>query len=159
MLFLPGVCKFAQGEAEALASKIGTAGAFGNNEAAELDDELEAVGASHGIPTDPGVAVFEMLGGPSPTEDGDKLVAAVFGVLLVNALPKNMSGRTTGFEVVFGVEHRSELADLQWLGRGTNVEGGIGLNPRCKGYRGSHDTPTMQNRGIMSSRKAAISER
>lgn len=28
---------------------------------------------------------------------------------------------------------RPELADLQWLGRGANVEGGIGSNPRAKG--------------------------
>ena len=72
VFFLPGVCKSAQGEAEALAGEVGAAGTFRNDEAAELHDELEAVSASHRIPTDPSVTVFEMLGGSSPAEDGDK---------------------------------------------------------------------------------------
>ena len=113
-----------------MAGEIGAAGPFGNDEAAELDDELEMVGAGHGIPTDPGVAVLKALGGSGPTEDGHELVAALFRVLLINALPENMSGRTTGFEVVFVIEDRSKLADFERLGGGANVEGGIGLLPR-----------------------------
>ena len=123
-------CSGGIGEAKASAGEIGTAGSFGNDEAAELDDELQTVGAGHGIPTDPGVAVLEALGGSGPTEDGHELVAALFRVLLVNALPENMSGRTTGFEVVFVIEDHSKLADFERLGGGANVEGGIGLLPR-----------------------------
>ena len=67
MFFLPGVGKSAQGEAEALAGEIGATGILGNDEAAELDDELEAVGAGDRVPADPGVAVLESLGGPGPT--------------------------------------------------------------------------------------------
>ena len=54
-------------------------------------------------------------------------------------------------------EDRPERADFKWLGRGANVEGGIGLNPRGEGDRGSHDSPTMQNRGDLFSEKAVIS--
>ena len=68
-----------------------------------------------------------------------------------------MSGRATGFEVVFLIKDRSKLADFEWLSGGANVEGRIRLNPRSEGYRGSHDSPTMQNRDIMSSQKAEIS--
>ena len=124
MPVVPCVGELAQREAEALAGEIGAAGLLGNDEAAELDDEFEAVGASDGIPADPGVAVFEMLGDPGPTEDGDKGVAAVFGVLLVNALPKDVPGGATGFGVVLVVEDRSELADFKWLGGGAKAEAG-----------------------------------
>ena len=50
------------------------------------------------------------------------MVAAVFRGLLVNALPENISGRTTGFEVVLVIEDRSELADFARSGGGANVE-------------------------------------
>ena len=101
-----------------MAGEIGAAGPFGNDEAAELNDELETLGAGHGIPTDSGVAVLEALGGSGPTEDGHELVAALFRVLSVTALPENMSGRTTGFEVVLVIDDRSELADFERLGGG-----------------------------------------
>ena len=76
------------------------------------------------------MAVLEALGGSGPTENGHELVAAVFRVLSVNALPENMSGRTIGFEVMLVIEDRSELADFERLGGGANVEGGIRVDPR-----------------------------
>ena len=76
------------------------------------------------------MAVLEALGGSGPTENGHELVAAVFRVLSVNALPENMSGRTIGFKVMLVIEDRSELADYERLGGGANVEGGIRVDPR-----------------------------
>jgi hypothetical protein len=81
VFFLPRVGKLTQGEAEALAGKIGTAGFLWNDEAAELDDEFEAVGAGDGIPADPSIAVLESLGGTGPTQDGDEVFAAIFRVV------------------------------------------------------------------------------
>jgi len=126
VFFLPGIGELPQGETEALAGEIGAAGGTGNDETTKrrcLDDELEAVGANDGIPTDPSIAVSEMLGGTGPTEDSDKLVAASFRVSLVNALPEDVSGRATGFKVVFGVKNRPKLADFQWLGGGADMKG------------------------------------
>jgi hypothetical protein len=100
-----------------LAGEIWAAGLLRNEEAAELDDELEAVGAGDRIPADSGVAVFE---------------------------------------VVFGIKNRMELADFNYLGGGANVEGGIGLNPKGEGHRGSHDTPIMQIQGDLFRQKAMI---
>ena len=94
-----------------MVGEIGAAGPFGNDEAAGLNDELQTVGAGHGIPTDPNVAVLDAFDGSGPTEDGHELVAAVFRLLSVNALPENMSCRTAGFEVVLVTEDRSELAE------------------------------------------------
>ena len=48
-------CPGGIGEAKASAGEIGAASPFGNDEAAELNDELETVGAGHGILTDRGV--------------------------------------------------------------------------------------------------------
>ena len=61
----------AQGEGEALAGEIGAAGAVDDVEAAELDDEFEAVGAGDGVPADVVVAFLEAFGGSAPAEDGD----------------------------------------------------------------------------------------
>ena len=102
-----------------MAGEIGAAGLLGNEEAAELDDELEAVGAGDRIPADSGVAVFE---------------------------------------VVFGIKNGAKLADFKCLGGGANVEGGIGLNPKGEGHRGSHDTPTMQIQSDLFRQKAVIHE-
>jgi len=89
----------------------------------DVSGGLETVGTGDGIPADPGVAVFEALGGTRPTEYGDQFFASVFQVMLVNALPEDMSGGSAGLEVVLGVQNRPQLADFQWFGRGANVEG------------------------------------
>jgi len=156
VLLFPLVLKSAQGQTETLAGEVGTAGPLWNKKAAELDNELEAVGAGHGIPANPGVAVLEALGSPCPRQHGHQFVAPVLKVLLVNALPEQMSGGTPGLEVVLFVENRSELADFERLGGGANVENGIHLNPSGEAYRGGHDMTTMQNRGAMSSQKVKI---
>ena len=117
---------------------------------------LRQLGARHGIPTDPGVAVFEALAGSGPTEDGDERVVACFPGRVGKPLPDDVSGGTVGFKVVLRVEDRPELADFKWLGRGANVEGGIGLHLRGEGDRGTYDSPTLQNRGDLSGEKAVI---
>ena len=111
MLFLPRVGKLAQGETEALAGEIGSPGFLRNDEAAELDDELEAIGAGDGIPTDPRIAVLESLGGTGPTQDGDKILATIFRVMFVNPLPQDMPGGAACFEVVLYIQDGAEL----WL--------------------------------------------
>jgi hypothetical protein len=69
-----------------------------------------------------------------------------------------MAGGPTGFEVVFGIKNRAELADFKWLGGGANVECGIGFNPKGEGHRGSHDMPTMQIQGDLFRQKTAIQD-
>ena len=127
-----------------MAGKIGTAGFLRNDEAAELDDEFEAVGAGDGIPANPSIAVLESLGGTGPTQDGDEVFAAVFRVVFVNSLPDDMSGGAAGFEVVLGIQDGAELADFKRFGGGANLKGRIDLKTRCEGCRGGHNSPTMQ---------------
>ncbi len=69
-----------------------------------------------------------------------------------------MSGGSTGFEVVFGIKNRAELADFKWLGGRTNVESGISLNPRGEGNCRSYDMPTMQIQGDLFRQKTAIQD-
>ena len=121
---LPCVGEFAQGEAEALAGEIGAAVPFEDDEAAQLHDEFEAVGAGHRVPTDPGVAVLEPFGGTAPAKDCDEPVGAIFWILLVSALPEDMTGGATSFEIVLFVESGAKLADFQRLSRGADGDGG-----------------------------------
>jgi hypothetical protein len=87
VFFLPRVGQLARREAEALAGGIRAAGLRGDDEAAELCDEFEAVGAGDGIPAAPRIAVLESLGGTGPTQHGDEVFTAVFPVIFVNTLP------------------------------------------------------------------------
>ena len=124
MFRLPCVGEFAQGKAEALAGEIGAAVPLQDDEAAQLHDEFEAVGAGYRVPSDPGVAVLEAFGGTAPTEHGDKPESAVISILLVSSLPEDVTSGATGFQIVFVVEGRAKLADFQRFGRGADGEGG-----------------------------------
>lgn len=65
---MPSGGQFAQGAAKALAGEIGVALLVDNDEAAELHDEFESVGAGHRVPADPFVAVLEALGRTGPNK-------------------------------------------------------------------------------------------
>ena len=121
MFFLPRVRKLAQGKAEALAGEIGATRLRGDEETAKLDDEFKAVSTGDGVPADPCVAVLESLGCTGPTQDGDEVFAAIFRVVFVNPLPKDMPGGATGFEVVLGIQNGTKLADFKWLGGRANL--------------------------------------
>lgn len=95
-----------------MAGEVGTPGAVDDVEAAELDDELEAVGAGHGVPADVGVAFLEAFGGPAPAEDGDECGAVRFAVGAVDSLPEDVSGGASGLEAVALVEDLAEVVDL-----------------------------------------------
>ena len=110
-----------------MAGKIGTAGFLRNDEAAELDDEFEAVGAGDGIPADPSIAVLESLGCIGPTQDGDEVFSSSFRAVFVNSLPDDIPGGAVGFEVVLGIQDSTELAAFKRFGGGANVKGGTDL--------------------------------
>jgi hypothetical protein len=92
--------KGAQGEGEALAGEIGFAGVVDDEEATELDDEFEAVGAGDGVPANVIIAFLESLGGSSPAEDGDEFWAVRIGVCAVDSLPEDVSGGASSLEVM-----------------------------------------------------------
>ena len=56
----------------------------------EATQGVAGKGAAGSVATESSVAVLEALGGSGPTEDGHQLVAALFRVLLVNALPEHV---------------------------------------------------------------------
>lgn len=121
----------AQGKCEALAGEIGAAGAVDDVEAAQLHDELEAVGAGNGVPADMIVTFLETLGGSAPTEDGDQFGAVCLGVGSVDSLPKDVPGGASGLEIVPLVEGLAKMVDFGFLGGGAqyevvNNEGGFG---------------------------------
>lgn len=68
---LPLVLKDAESGSETLAGEIGAARAFKDEKAPVADNEFETTAASHGVPTDPVVAFFEMPSAGGPEEDGD----------------------------------------------------------------------------------------
>ena len=112
----------AQGKREALAGEIGAAGADHDIEAPQLDDELEAVGAGDGVPTDVVVAFLEALGGSAPAKHGDEFGAVRLRVSAVDALPEDMPGGTSGLEVVALVQGLAEVVDLGFFGGGAQDE-------------------------------------
>jgi hypothetical protein len=147
VLFQPPVRELAQCQTKALAGEIGAAELLGNHEAAELHDEFETIGTSHGIPPDPSIAILEAFGGPGPTENGDQLDRSILGILFVSSLPENMSCRPTGLQIVFFIKNGAKLTDFKWLGRGANVDGGVSVKRWRTKARGCHDGLTMQKSG------------
>ena len=147
--FLELLAEGAQGEGEALAGEIGAAGAVDDVEAAELDDEFEAVGAGERIPTDVLVAFLEAFGSATPAEDGHQFGEAGFAVGSVNSLPENVSGRAACLEIMVLVEDAAEVIDLGLFNGRADDEvivskGGLGL--QC-----FHGDPNLQNHDDMSS--------
>ena len=112
----------AQGKGEALAGKVGAAGAVNDIEAPQLDDEFEAVGAGDGVPSDVVVAFFETFGSSAPAEHGDEFGAIRLGVCAVDSLPEDMSGGAAGHQVVALVECLAEVVDLGFFGGGAQDE-------------------------------------
>ena len=139
----------AQGKGEALAGEVGAAGAVHNVEAAQLNDEFEAVGAGDGVPADVIVALLETLGGPSPAEDGNEFMAVRLGVGAVDPLPQDMSGRASGLEIVALVEGLAEVVDLGFLGGGAQDE--VVDNEGGFGHQCFHGTLKLPKQGLMSS--------
>ena len=155
MEVLPLGWQFAQGAAEALAGEIGTAVGVGDHEAAQLHDELEAVGAGDGVPADPFIAILEAFGRAGPTEDGDEAVCAAFRVALPCTLPENMAGRASSSEIVMLFEQLAQLADFEWFGGGADNRRECRLHCRM-GLCGVHGTATMQNQAGLSSQNCTI---
>jgi len=120
-----------QGKSEALAGEVGAAGLLDDIETPQLHDEFEAVGAGDGIPTDVIVAFLEALGGSAPTEDGNEFGAVRIGIGAIDSLPEDMSGGTSGQEVMALVEGLAEVVDLSIFCGGAqdevvDNEGGFG---------------------------------
>jgi hypothetical protein len=113
---LPFGGQFAQGPAEALAGEFGAAAGLDDHEAPQLHDELEAVGAGHGVPADPFVAVLEAFGRPGPAKHGDEPLGAAFRIALPGALPEDAPGGPACLEVVLRVQHGAQLADFERFG-------------------------------------------
>ena len=112
--------QFAQGAAEALAGKIGASVGDDDDEAAQLYDEFETVGAGDGVPADPFVAILEAFGGAGPTEDGDEPVHSAFRIALLGFLSEDMPGGASGSKVVMLVEQAAQLADFEGFGCGAD---------------------------------------
>ena len=143
---LPLGGQFAQGEAEALAGEVGAAVRVDDDKATQLDDEFEAVGTGHCIPTDPFVAVLETLGGTGPAEDGDEPLDTAFRIVFPSSLPQNVPGGTSGLEVMLLVEGGTQLADFEWFGG--RADGQIvAPQDRCIGWRGDDTVTTMAKSG------------
>jgi hypothetical protein len=102
----------AQGESEALAGEVGAADAVDDVEAPELNDELESVGACDGVPSDMVVALFEAFGGSAPAKRRHEFGTVRLIVGAVDPLPEDVSGGTSGFEVVTFIESLAEVGDL-----------------------------------------------
>jgi hypothetical protein len=139
---LPLGGQFAQREAEALAGEIRAAVRVDDGESAQLDDELEAVGAGYRVPADPFVAVLEAFGGTRPAEDGDEPLDTALRIVFPSPLPQNVPGRTPGLEVMLLVENGAQLADFECFGG--RADGQI-TTPQDHQMRcgGDHDTTIM----------------
>ena len=95
---VPLAAHFAQRQPHAAGCEVGAAGRFDHHEAAQLDDEGEAVGTGDRIPAEPCVAVLEPHGRPAPAEHRDKLLKTALRVAFVNALPEDVTCGPAGVE-------------------------------------------------------------
>ena len=152
---LPFGGQFAQSPAEALAGEVGAAMGLDDHEAAQLHDELEAVGAGDGVPADPFVPVLEAFGRASPAEDGDEPVGSAFRVALPSTLPKHVPGGASGSKIMLLVEQGAQLADFERFGGGSDDRRECRIRCRTRQV-GAHGAPTMVNRVGLSSRNCRM---
>ena len=101
--------------------EVGTAGGLRDEEAGLVDDEFEALGTGQRIPTDPGVAVFEMEGRRTPQEQAHPLA-----VLLGN-LVKSVAGGEAGTQKVFGFQERVKALAVGEFGEHAHGQRTVGV--------------------------------
>lgn len=149
---VPGLelaAKGAQGKGKALAGKIGAAGRTNDTETPQLHDEFEAIGAGKRVPAYVIVAFLEAFGGTAPAEDGDEFVTVRLGVPAVDALPEDMPGRASRFQIVVLVEGLAEVVDLGGFSGGTQDE--VVGNKSGFGHQYFHDAPNLPKLRPLSS--------
>ena len=90
-VFLPPLAdEFTQSRAQALAGQVRAARGFQHEEAAQLHDQFQTLGARDGIPAHGLVAGLQVPGGGAPHHDGDALAA------LKHQLTKPVAGLAAG---------------------------------------------------------------
>ena len=124
---LPLLGQAAHGQTHAAGGHVGLAAFVQDEEAAELDDEGKAVGPRQGIPVNPFVPILEPEGGTRPAQHRTQTRQAFLGGGLVNALPEDVSGWASGFEVVLRVEGITQLRNLKFRRGGPDFKALRGL--------------------------------
>jgi hypothetical protein len=62
-----------------------------------------------------------------------------------------MSCRPTGLQIVFFIKNGTKLTDFKRLGRGANMDGGVGVKRWRTKAHGCHDGLTMRKSGCLFS--------